>query len=42
MNSIETFPVVLPWIVLRIVLYAIPPLLLKLLEMADRLHGIFE
>ncbi len=42
MKTLETVMAVLSWIVLGIVLWAIAPLLLKLMEMADHLHGLFK
>jgi len=42
MKTVETILAVLSWVVLAIVLWAIAPFLLKLLEMADHLHGLFK
>jgi len=42
MKTLETVLTVLSWIVLGIVLWAVAPFLLKLMEMADHLHGLFK
>jgi hypothetical protein len=42
MKSLETVLTVLSWIVLAIILWAVAPFLLKLLEMADHVHSLFK
>jgi hypothetical protein len=41
MKTLETVLAVVSWIVLAIVLYALSPLLIKLMQMADHLNHLF-
>jgi hypothetical protein len=42
MKTLETVMAVVSWIVLAIVLYALSPLLIKLIQMADNLNHLFS
>ena len=42
MKTLDTVLAVLSWIVLGIVLYAFSPLLIRLIEMADRFNHLFS
>jgi uncharacterized protein HemY len=41
MRSLETVLAVISWLVLALVLYALSPLLIKLIEIADHLNHWF-
>lgn len=41
MKTLDTVLAVLAWIVLGVVLYALSPLLIKLIEVADHLNHLF-
>jgi len=42
MKTLETILAVLSWIVFGIVIWAVAPFLMKLMQMADHLHGLFK
>ena len=42
MKVLETIMAVLAWIVFGIVIWAVSPFLMKLLEMGTRLHDLFR
>jgi len=42
MKSLDTILAAISWVVLAIVLWALAPLLIKLIEMADHLNHFFS
>jgi type IV secretory pathway TrbD component len=42
MKTLETVFAVLSWIIFAIVIWAVAPFLMKLMQMADHLHNLFK
>jgi type IV secretory pathway TrbD component len=42
MKTLETVFAVLSWIIFAIVIWAVAPFLMKLMQMADHLHSLFK
>lgn len=42
MKTLDSIIAVISWIILAIVLWALAPLLIRLMDMADHIHGVFR